>query len=91
MSRYSEADRNKGRLEFNANMSELHARLAANIRELARLKGYSLERLADFAGMSGGYLYEIANLKKSPSIRTLEKIATVLEVDVADLLKRKLP
>jgi transcriptional regulator with XRE-family HTH domain len=69
-------------------MKDLHDIVIANIRRLAKSKGLSNERLADFAGTSGGYLSEILRKKKSPSLRTIEKIAEGLDVDAVVLFER---
>jgi transcriptional regulator with XRE-family HTH domain len=42
-------------------------------------------QVADFAGVSRGYLSELAG-RKSPSLRTLVKIAATFEVEVRGLL-----
>ena len=41
----------------------------------------SINRLADFAGLGRGYLSELLRLDKQPTLRTVEKIATALEMD----------
>ncbi len=65
---------------------DTHSILSRNIRHLARSKGYSLSRLADFAGLSAASLSRIVSRKRSPTVRTLEKIALALETRVVDLL-----
>ena len=49
-------------------------------------KKWSVNQLADFAGMGRGHMSEIVRAKKSPTVRTLAKIAAALEVSVRDLL-----
>jgi transcriptional regulator with XRE-family HTH domain len=58
------------------------------IRLLAKQRGYSINRLAEFAGISGGYLSTVLRGQKSPTLRTIEKIADALEIDPFDLFKR---
>lgn len=61
-------------------------RTAARIRKLAREKGLSVNRLADFAGLSRGYVSRLLRAEQSPTLDTLEKLAEALEVEVRDLL-----
>jgi putative transcriptional regulator len=64
-----------------------HPTIAKRIKELASKKGWSGNLLADFAGMSRGYLHEVLRGKNSPTVSTLLRIAEALEVEVIDLLK----
>lgn len=51
------------------------------------MKGLSLPALADAAGLSKGYLWQLENGKEpNPSLAVLIKIATALGTTVADLL-----
>jgi len=56
------------------------------IREAARRKGLSVNRLADFAGLSSSYLSAVLRGEKSPTLRTLDRVATALEIDPFVLL-----
>jgi transcriptional regulator with XRE-family HTH domain len=51
-----------------------------------RRKKWSVNQLADFAGVGRGYLSELLRGMKSPTVRTLAKIAAALGVGVRDLL-----
>lgn len=62
-----------------------HRRLVARIRELQRRKKMTAMRLADFAGIARGYLSDVLAGKKSPTVRTLVKLAAALDVEVRDL------
>lgn len=66
-------------------MDDVHRRLAARIRELARKRRWSANQLADFSGIGRGFLSDVLAGKKSPTVRTLQKIAGSLEVSVRDL------
>lgn len=56
------------------------------ITELRKLKGVSLSKLANDAGISKGYLSNIETGKKeNPSVELLDKIAIALGVNVSDL------
>ena len=48
--------------------------------------GYSQERLAEAVDLSTSYISEIENGKKRPSMKTLEKIAAVLNVPLVALM-----
>lgn len=64
---------------------DTHAAVARRILDLARGKKYSINRLADFAGVDRGALSRILRQQNSPTLRTLEKLAEALEVKVRDL------
>jgi transcriptional regulator with XRE-family HTH domain len=68
-------------------MDDLHRRLAVRIKTLARGRRLSANKLADFADVGRGYLSDILAGHKSPTVRTLAKLAKVLEVEVRDLLQ----
>jgi len=57
-----------------------------NIVKIRRKKGYTQEKLAYEADVSKGYLSEIESGKKSPTVRTLQKLADTLEVPLSKLL-----
>lgn len=69
------------------NTLDLQAVVTNRIRELAEAKGYSINRLADFSGISAGYLSTVLRGKKSPSLRTISKIADALDVSPLELFK----
>jgi XRE family transcriptional regulator of biofilm formation len=59
-----------------------------NISALRKLRGFTLSKLSERTGISKSYLSNIErNLKQNPSIHVMEKIATVLDVDLKTLLK----
>lgn len=66
-------------------MDDVHRRLVANIKARARSRKLSANKLADFADVGRGYLSDVLAGHKSPTVRTLVKIAAALEVDVRDL------
>lgn len=53
--------------------SALHRQIAARIREHAKRRKMSLNKLADFAGISRRQLGRILNAEQSTMISTLEK------------------
>ena len=70
---------------------DAHAILIARIDELASKHGYSINRLADAAGISRGYLSSVLRGKFSPSVKTLEKLALALNVPAYELLRPARP
>jgi len=63
----------------------VHRALSARIRELTRKRRWSVNQLADFSQVGRGSLSDMLAGKKSPTVRTLVKIAKALEVEVRDL------
>ncbi len=61
--------------------------LGKSLSEICSKKGRSLERVAYEAGISKSYIYDIANGKANPSIITIYRIATALEIPVWKFLK----
>lgn len=66
--------------------SALHRRIAASIRERARRQEVSLNKLADFAGISRRHLTRVLVGEQSPTLATLEKIAKALDVKLRELM-----
>lgn len=66
---------------------DLHRRLAGRIDVLRQRKGWSINRLADFAGVSNGYLWKLLHAQKSPTVRMLQRIADALDTDVPALFR----
>lgn len=67
-------------------MDAVHRQMASRIRQLAKKRKLTANRLADFSGLGRGFLSNILTGKKSPSLRTLAKIAAALDVPVRELL-----
>jgi transcriptional regulator with XRE-family HTH domain len=70
-------------------VDEPHRRVAAKIRALARSRKIPLSHVADRAGASRTYLFDVLAGRSSPTLAWLVRIAEVLGVDVAELLARK--
>lgn len=59
-----------------------------NISAIRKQRGFTLSELSERTGISKSYLSNIErNLKQNPSIHVMEKIASVLKVDLKVLLK----
>ncbi len=59
--------------------------MAQRIKELAKRRGLSLNFVADFSGISRGYLSRILSGERNPTLKVIEQIATALKVRVRDL------
>ena len=66
-------------------MDKLAARVGKRISKVRRDRGMTSEQLAYENEISKGYLSDIENGKKLPSIRMLAKIAKALKVDIKEL------
>jgi transcriptional regulator with XRE-family HTH domain len=64
----------------------VHRDFARRVRDAMKRKGWSRNQAADFIGIGRGHLSEILNGNKSPTLRTMRKIADALEVDLRDLV-----
>jgi transcriptional regulator with XRE-family HTH domain len=60
---------------------------ATNLRRIRHAKGLSQEDLAYEASVSRGYLSQLEKGAFYASLRVIERLATVLEVEPAELLK----
>lgn len=64
--------------------------LGSKIRDIRKSKGLSINKVSKASGVSLGYLSDLENNKsKNPSMDTLKKIATVLEVSVNDFFSNE--
>ncbi len=62
---------------------DINVRIGDRIRELRKEKNLSQETLANIAEVDRTYMTKIENGKKNVTVKLLEKIITVLEVDFA--------
>jgi transcriptional regulator with XRE-family HTH domain len=65
----------------------VHETIAKNIRDLARLRGLSLDAVADFAGVSRRQLYHLLAGQHDVTVGWLTKIAHALDVQPWELLR----
>lgn len=63
-------------------------RLAANLRELRAVSGYSQEALAEEASFHRTFVSQVERGMNNISIDNIERLADALGVDIVDLLKR---
>jgi transcriptional regulator with XRE-family HTH domain len=64
--------------------------LALNMRHNRQLLGLSQAKLAEKIGTATNYISKIESEKQFPSVEMLEKIATALNIDNAELFSTKL-
>lgn len=65
--------------------------VAWNVRKLRTAKGISQERLANDAGIARAYMSEVERATKAVTVDVLDKLAAVLGVAPADLLRVPAP
>lgn len=71
----------------NQTMDKNLKRLGKNISRIRRQKGMSSEQLAYQNGISKGYMSDIENGKRLPSLAMLAKIAKSLSASMQDFFK----
>jgi transcriptional regulator with XRE-family HTH domain len=65
--------------------TNIHQKIATNLRELRKKKQITQERLALDANLNRAYVGYIERGERKPSVETLEKIANVLGVELHEL------
>lgn len=65
---------------------DLQRRVGENLRRLRRERGLSQEAFADAIGYHRTYVGGVERGERNLTLRTVERLAAVLEVDPADLL-----
>ena len=64
--------------------------IGPKVKKFRELRGFSLTELAEKSGVSKGFLWEIEQgNSKRPGAEVLFKVATALDVTIADLLGKK--
>jgi transcriptional regulator with XRE-family HTH domain len=66
---------------------DLRDAFAANLRRLRHAKGISQEDLAHEAGINRSYMSKLEKGASYPGLEIIAKLATVLEVEPADLIR----
>jgi transcriptional regulator with XRE-family HTH domain len=61
--------------------------VGSKLRELRKMKGLSLKKLAERTGCAASYLSMVENGKIDPGISRLKKIAAGLEITIVDLFQ----
>jgi transcriptional regulator with XRE-family HTH domain len=65
---------------------DVRKRIGWNVRRLRAERGLTQENFGTDSRFDRGFLSGIERGVRNPSIRTLERLATALDVDVSDLL-----
>lgn len=73
------------------NIRELYVSIGKKIREVRKLRGLTLEELADKVGRNWSFLSQIERGKSIPSIETLFLICTALEISLSNLFEKHKP
>jgi transcriptional regulator with XRE-family HTH domain len=66
---------------------DLRDAFAANLRRLRHARGISQEELAHDAGINRSYMSKLERAANYPGLEIIAKLATVLEVEPAELLR----
>ncbi len=66
--------------------SEITRKLASRLRNIRKEKNLTQEKLSLMCGFEKDYIYRIENLKRSPRLEYLDKIAKNLNMTIAELL-----
>ena len=58
-----------------------------NIRKYRKIRGYTLQELADLSGFTHGYVrdLECLTINKTPTLEAIGKFADALEIDIRQL------
>jgi transcriptional regulator with XRE-family HTH domain len=68
--------------------TDICVRVGRRIRELRHAKGWSQQLLADHAQIERSHLSRLEEARREPGLRVLERIATALDVEIEELVKR---
>ena len=72
---------------FEPKEKKLLKALGRRIGEYAAKNQVSIERLAYEAGVSKGYLYDIAKGQANPSVIILKRVSDCLDISLSELLQ----
>jgi transcriptional regulator with XRE-family HTH domain len=62
---------------------------AQKLRQIRQIRGLSQEELADMAGLHRTYVGSVERSERNISIDNMERLATALEVDITELLRKE--
>lgn len=68
-------------------MTTNYERLGETVRKLRKEKGLSQEEFAEAIGRDARTVVAIETGKRNPTLKTLNKIASVFKISLSDLLK----
>lgn len=64
-----------------------YKKYSETVRKLRKQKGWSQEELAEKAKLDPKSIVQIENAKRNPTLKTLQKIASALNVSISKLLE----
>lgn len=67
-------------------MSDIRMRFGKRVRQLRQMQDLTQEQLAEMANLSVSFLGGVERGVKSPTIETLEKLATALGVTLGEMM-----
>ncbi len=70
-------------------MDDIRERIGLNLQNLRRARGMTQEELASNASVNQTYVSDIERGIRNPSVQVLARIATALEADIEDLVRRR--
>jgi len=68
-------------------MQEISKKLGENLKRIRTKKKLSQGAIARILGVDKGYISNIENGKKNPTLATIEKLANALNISADELLK----
>ncbi len=68
---------------------DVRSRVGLNLQALRRARGLSQEELAHRAEVHQTYLSGVERGRRNPSVMVLQRIATALDADVEELLRKR--
>lgn len=69
--------------------ADLRAVFAANLYRLRVERGYTQQALAEKAGIGRIYVWQLEHCTYSASLKIIQRLAKALDVEAAELLRRK--
>ncbi|MED4731926.1 XRE family transcriptional regulator [Aneurinibacillus migulanus] len=68
-------------------MDAIHVRVGNNLEKIRKKRGLSLDKVSELTGVSKGMLYQIERGDSQPTITTVWKIATGLNLSFSSLIR----
>ncbi|QDI90106.1 XRE family transcriptional regulator [Salicibibacter halophilus] len=75
--------------EVGVELIDIHERVGQNLQRIRKRKGWTFDKIAEQTGVSKGMLYRIEKGETQPTITTVWRIATGLNVSFSSLIKQE--
>ncbi|GIM48121.1 transcriptional regulator [Collibacillus ludicampi] len=72
-------------------MEHIHIKIGKNLHRIRKNRGYTLDKVAELTGVSKGMLGQIERGATSPTVTTLWKIASGLNISFSSLIEEESP